>query len=214
MKDGTELIAEHYQKTFELTLKLWDARNMTFLLLLFVVGLGTLITFKVDQAEPLLVDLIAGLLNIEDAGRIGELRTSFPYGLIQSILLMIVLYLTVQLYHRTINITRNYSYLAHLEEEIREGIGIQQHQLSFTREGSFYWQNSSEFSKLVGVTYILMLGLLLIAFFGMRILVDLLAADIFVIIVDVLLAVPTLIFFGKYAYSSSSIIRNLLSKNK
>ena len=83
MKQGTELLAEHYQKTFEFTSKLWEQRNRTFLWLLFVVGSGTLLTFRVSQAEPLLVDFVADIFNIENEERINELRTSFPYGLIQ-----------------------------------------------------------------------------------------------------------------------------------
>ena len=35
---NVEVLAEHYQKTFELTLMTWEKRNQTFLLLLAVVG--------------------------------------------------------------------------------------------------------------------------------------------------------------------------------
>ena len=84
MQDGTEILAEHYQHTFEVTLKLWEQRNRTFLILLFVVGSGSLLTFKVSQAEPLLVDFVADIFNIQNAERIGELRASFPYGLIHA----------------------------------------------------------------------------------------------------------------------------------
>src|SRR5262245_65882553 len=99
MNPGTEkLLAEHYQKTFELTLTVWEQRNRTFLILLAVVGVASLLTFNVSQAQPLLADLISKTVGVEDATRRAELRTSFPYGLIQSILLMVVLYLTLLLY--------------------------------------------------------------------------------------------------------------------
>ena len=82
---------------------------------------------------------------------------------------MVVLYLMVQLYHRTITITRNYDYLASMEQEIRKGLGLQEPMISFTREGLFYWRNSPRFAKQIGIAYIVMLGLLLSAFLGMRI---------------------------------------------
>lgn len=214
MQEGTEILAEHYQKTFELTLKLWEQRNLTFLILLFVVGVGALLTFKVSQAEPLFVDLVANIFNIQNEERIGELRASFPYGLLHSILLMVVLYLMVQLYHRTISITRNYDYLAGMEDEIRNSLGLQEPMISFTREGSFYWRNSPSFSKQIGVAYIVMLGLLLSGFLGMRIYSDFGARNVFVIVADVLLALPTIIFFGAYAYSSSRVVRSIFRKRR
>jgi hypothetical protein len=66
MTPGTELIAEHYQKTYELTLAMWEQRNRTFLILLATVGIATLLTFNVSQAQPLLVDLIANAVGIEE----------------------------------------------------------------------------------------------------------------------------------------------------
>lgn len=214
MQEGTDILAEHYQKTFELTLKLWEQRNRTFLILLFVVGIGALLTFKVSQAEPLIVDLVANIFNIQNVERIGDLRASFPFGLLHSILLMVVLYLMVQLYHRTISITRNYDYLAGMEEEIRDRLGLQEPMISFTREGNFYWRNSPHFSKQIGVAYIVMLGLLLFAFLGMRIYTDLEAGNIFIIVADILLVFPTMIFFGAYAYSSSIVIRSIFRKKR
>ena len=212
MQQGTELLAEHYQKTFEFTLKLWEQRNRTFLWLLFVVGSGTLLTFRVSQAEPLLVDFVAKMFNIENEERMNELRTSFPYGLIHSILLMAVLYLTVQLYHRTITITRNYHYLSKMEEEIRSGLGFQDPLVSFTREGKFYWEMSPRFSKQIGVAYIAMLGLLLSAFLGMRIYADIKAGDAFVIAVDLILGLLALVFFAMYAYSSSTVVSSIVRR--
>ena len=46
MRPGTELLAEHYQKTYELTLSMWEQRNRTFLVLLGTVGVATILTFN------------------------------------------------------------------------------------------------------------------------------------------------------------------------
>jgi hypothetical protein len=202
MDDGAELLTEHYQKTFELTLEVWNHRNQTFLILLAVVGAATLLTFNASQAQPLLVDVIAKLLSIESAERQQELRTSFPYGLIQTILLMVVLYLTLVLYHRTAFIQRNYRYLAQLETEIRSAIGLASPSVAFTREGRFYETNSPVLRHAVGLAYIGMLGLLLLAFLGMRIYTDATGGNWLVAVIDSVLALPTLVFFGAYARAS------------
>src|SRR5882672_8946377 len=124
MDDVTKLTAEHYQKTYELTLQMWEQRNTTFLLLLTVVGAATVLTFNVPQAQPLLVDIIAKFVGITDAERLKDLRQSFPYGVVQSILLMTVLYLMVILYHRTVFIQRCYAYLGAIEPELKKSLRL------------------------------------------------------------------------------------------
>lgn len=212
MQNGSELLAEHYQKTFEVTLSFWEQRNRIFLILLFVVATGAFLTFKVSQAEPLLVDYVAHLIGIENKDRIAELRSSFPYGLIQSIILMVILYLMVQLYHRTITITRNYEYLSCVEQEIRDRLELQFFSVSFTREGSFYWGHTSALSKWIGVAYILMLGILLVAFLVMRLYGDFCFGNIAVIVSDIFLSLTILIFFVAYSYSSSSVVRSFFRR--
>ena len=204
-----ELLTEHYEKTYETTLKVWEQRNKTFLVLLAVVGVATLLTFKVSQTQPLLVDLIAKTLSITDANRIAELRLSLPYGVIQSILMMVILYLTVILYHRTTFILRNYLYLGALETEIRPGMGLTEESVAFTREGKFYQDHQPCLSRIVGLAYVVMLGILLFAFFGMRIYTDLSTGTLWFTIIDAFLSLSSLIFFVAYACASSSIVQNL-----
>src|SRR6266404_1560775 len=95
-------LVQHYQKTYELTYEMWKQRNRTFLLLLGVIGVATILTFRAPQANSLLVDLIRKLLDVSEPARIDELRNSFPFGLLQSILLVAVFYLMVNLYHRAL----------------------------------------------------------------------------------------------------------------
>ena len=205
MQAGIEkLLADHYQKSYELTLKVWELRNRTFLILLVTVGAASLLTFNVSQAQPLLGDIISKLAGIEDAARRAELRNSFPYGLVQSILLMVVLYLTLTLYHRTTFILRSYAYLPELEKEIRATTGISDQMVSFSREGSFYQQHRPTFGKLIGVTYVLMLGMLLAAFCAARIYGDVRSSQLVFAAVDSIISVGIIIFFLSYAKSSLS----------
>jgi hypothetical protein len=211
MQPYTLLLAEHYQKAHEQTNYFWEKRNRTFLILLGVIGAGTLLTYKVPLAAPLLADLVSKLLGIEDAAQRAELRNSFPYGLLQSILLMVVFYLTVSLYHHTTSIQRGYLYLEKVEEDIRQSLSLPESSVSFTREGRFYWTYRPRFfSSLLGAVYVGMLGLLLMAFLGMRIYDDFSSGQRLFGVVDVLIAAPTLLFFCAYAVSSSWWFRRLL----
>jgi hypothetical protein len=108
MKDNAQILAEHYQKTYELTYELWKQRNQTFLILLAVIGAATLLTFGATQTNPLLVRWIAKGLDITDKQEIQDLGKSFPFGLLQSLLLVVVFYLVVNLYHRALYVLRNY----------------------------------------------------------------------------------------------------------
>lgn len=202
MGENAELLAEHYQKTYELTLTMWEQRNTTFLLLLIVVGAATLLTFNVSQAEPLLVDLLAKVVGVSDSNRLKDLRGSFPYGFIQSILLMVILYLMIILYHRTAFIRRCYSYLSAVEPEIKACLDLPEEAVAFTRESKFYQSHKSPFAQFVAVTYIGMLGFLLLCFLGGRIFTDFYTGKLLIGIVDLLLAAPTLLFFIAYVRSS------------
>jgi hypothetical protein len=202
VNENVNVLAEHYQKTFELTLMTWEKRNRTFLLLLGVVGVATLLTFNVPQAQPLLADLVMKALDISDTNRATELRSSFPYGLIQSILLMVVMYLMLLLYHRTATIQRFYKYLALLENDIRDALAMTGTPTSFTRESSFYQMHKPVLGRFVAVSYAGMLGLLLVSFLGFRIVGDVSTGNLWVATVDIMLAIPTLVFFYGYARSS------------
>ena len=210
MANSVELLVEHYHKSFDVTLSMWEQRNVAFLILLIVVGVATLLTYDAPQAQPLLVDIVAKVLSIEGNTRKAELRAGLPYGLIQSIFLMVVLYLMLVLYHRTSFINRSYRYLQGLEGEIRTSLGIPESHIAFSREGQFYWDKRPKLSRIVGATYVGMLGMLLFAFLGMRIYSDLRSGSAAFAMADALLAIPTALFF--FAYTQSSIHFNFKRK--
>jgi hypothetical protein len=202
-----QAVVDHYQKTYELTYELWKQRNRTFLLLLVVIGAATLLTFEVPTADSLLLDLIAKLLDISGSERVSQLQTSFPFGILQSILLLVVFYLMVNLYHRATYVLRNYHYLGKLETEIREQLGFQEGTAAFTREGSYYWRSRTPMMGFVKWSYFVLLGLLLLAFLGGRIAGDFRDGNVIFGIVDIVIAAPTVMFFYAYVQSSRSYDR-------
>ena len=205
MNDKAEILAEHYQKTYELTFELWKQRNQTFLILLAVIGAATLLTFGSSQTNPLLVRWIAKALGVTGEAAVQELGKSFPFGLLQSLLLVVVFYLVVNLYHRALYVLRNYKYLAALEQEIRQQLGASAESIAFTREGSFYWSDRSRLQSAVKWCYILLVGCLLFAFLGGRIYDDFKAGTVTLVVVDLVVSVATSLFFLAYAQSSVSM---------
>jgi hypothetical protein len=197
--EATKALVEHYQKTYELTYNLWRQRNRTFLILLGVIGGATLLTFRIPDTEPFLVDVIAKLIGITDDARIGQLRAGFPFGLIQSIILAVVFYLVVNLYHRAGYVLRNYKYLAGLEREIRDRLRLGPNTVGFTRESTFYWSDRSPLGGAVKWTYIGLLGIVLLAFLVGRAVEDFGDGNIVLALADVGMAIPTLVFYAEYA---------------
>ncbi len=205
MSDAADILAKHYQKTFELTYEIWKQRNRTFLVLVAVIGAGTLLTFRAAQANPLLVYWIAKLLGLTDKDSIAALGKSFPFGLLQSLLFIVVFYLMVNLYHRALYVLRNYRYLAALEREIRGRLGLEAASFSFTRESSFYWSDRPPLLGAVKWFYIVLVGALLLSFLGGRIYADFRARNHVLAFVELAISIPTIMFFVAYARSSVSM---------
>ena len=197
-----ELLVSHYQKTHEVTLEMWKQRNRLFLYLLIVVGVASFLALGPQEAHSLLVDMLAKILDISDNERIDELRTSFPYNLIQTLLLIVVFYLMVNLYHRSRFVIRNYMYLGFLEKEIRQELKLSKADAAFTRESRFYWRTRDSLAWLVKWAFFILLGGLLALFLGSRIVCDVTNGEIFFIIVDLAAAALIVVFYVGYIFSS------------
>lgn len=205
MNDKGKILADHYQKTYELTWDLWRQRNTTFLVLLCVIAASTLLTFGSAETQPLLVRWLAKTLEITDRQDILELSRSFPFGLLQSLLLVVVFYLMVNLYHRALYVLRNYRYLACLEREIRRELGVLADSAAFTREGKFYWTDRVILQSAVKWCYIVLVGVLLFAFLIGRIYQDFRTRTLTLAVAELLVATATGVFFLAYAKSSVSM---------
>ena len=202
METKAELMVGHYQKTYELTFGLWKERNRLFLILLAVIGVATLLAFRAPGTDSLFVSFVAKALGITDSTRIVELHKTFPFGLLQGILLFVVFYLMVNLHHRALSVLRNYHYLGALEREIRESLCLGESTIAFTREGTFYWQHRGYLRDLVKWIYIVLLGVLLLSFLVAVLVGDVRGKNIPLAVVDAIAAIPTLVFFFAYAWLS------------
>ncbi len=196
MEGRAEALVEHYQRTYEVVQGHWRQRNRIFLLLVGAIGVGLVLTWRSDT-HALMVDVIGRLLEI-DSGRREKLQ--FPFGLLQSTLLVAIFYWMVNLYHRSVNVARHYQYLGDLEKEIRAELQLAPGAIAFTREGTYYWGRRPPFLGMVKWVYVVMLGALLAVFLGARVWDD--RGRWLLVAVDVALAIPILMFYVGYATAS------------
>jgi hypothetical protein len=193
---SVKVLAEHYQKTFELTLDLWRQRNRLSLILLALVTAAIALTAQVPEANNVLADIVARFTGAEnDSQRLAELRQGLPYALIQAAFLAVIFYALVNLLHRTLHVQRMYDYLGKLEGDMRTMTNLGAY--GFTREGSHYLAWSPRALRLIGVVYVGFLGLLIVAFVAMQTYRDLTSDTYWALAVDGVFGLPTI---GCYAY--------------
>lgn len=200
-----KLLTEHYQNTFEFTNDMWKQRNKIFLVLLFTISFASIFSFKSSGGQYLIIDLIIRLLDVQDKDRIIELRNNFPYDIIKLVFMFAIFYMMVNLYHRAYNVLTYYKYLGNLESEIRTVLGLTETQVSFTREGNFYWGNRSKPLNFVKFFYTGILFILLTWFFWLRVSEDYTSKNYLLFIVSLVVYLVTVFFWGAYALSSYSL---------
>ncbi|HVG31383.1 MAG TPA: hypothetical protein VM864_16855 [Pyrinomonadaceae bacterium] len=197
-------LTEHYQKTYELTFEMWKQRNRVFLVLVGTIAVAALLTFRVSDAKPLLVKWVAKYLGLSES----ELQMSFPYGLLQTSLMVIIFYLMMNLFHRAHNVLFYYGYLGRLETEIRRHLHLSEASYFFTREGGSYWDDrkKSKFRGLgldaVKYIYMALLFVLLAAFIAKKLYDDFHTGTVGLGLVESVVAFLTLFYFVQYAHSS------------
>lgn len=195
----SELLAEHYQKTYEVTYELWRERNRMFPSLAAAIGGGLLLAFKIPAANNLVVGLIAAVLKMDNAQQT-TLQTNFPFEILQTVLLAVILQLMLDLYRHTLDIDRGYEYLGGLEVEIRQSLGLAKNTIAFTREDEFYQHHHPKLqSRGIRWVYNIVLFFLLGFFLIARIGDDLQRGNLAYIVVNTVIAVPIVVYFIAYA---------------
>lgn len=220
------ILAEHYQRTSDLTYNFRQERDRIFLFLVLALGVVTLFNIDANSSASLLIASLAKFLEIKDPGIVTSLQASPLLKIVQTLLLGAVFYLMSNLYHRTASVLRNFQYLEAMEREIREHLKIKKGEVSFSREGGYYWQARQEegnshvgfFSRwtkrlraldLTKIFYTIFLALLLFFSFVLRIKSDAESSNWIFATVDSLIGIPTLIYWWSYARVSKNLDKSL-----
>lgn len=199
---NVDVLAGHYQKTFEVTNENLKERNKIFVLLVLTAGIGLMLLLRVPTADKLLVDAIAKFLDITDEARKAELYSSFPFNVLLSGFLVVLFYLMQRLYSTNLSVMRNFIYIGALEKDIQPHLGLPVGSTSFTREGSFYWGKRRPMQAMSKYYYVVVLFIILIPFIVFKLIADFESPNLIVIFVDVAVSLMTILYWWEYARSS------------
>lgn len=213
MNNNIDVLVKHYQNIHELTYRFREQRNKTFVILLVILGIVTLLALRVPQTDSLLIDIIA---KIAGSKRTAELRSSFPFAILQSILMVAILNLIIDLHNLNLRVNRNFQYLGGLENEIRTQLELGGESTFFTLEGKFYDRHWKPSLGMISVVYILIIGFLLTSVIVTKIINDFQHFQYILGIVDIALSLFIFAFFCAYVLSTSflHVIKRFLAKIK
>ena len=199
---NVEVLANHYQKTFEVAYDYWKERNKLFVILVLTAGMGLLLLLHVPTADSLLVAAIAKFLDITDQAVKTDLLEKFPFNILLSGFLVVMFYLMQRLYSTNLSVMRTFLYLGALEKEIQPHLGLPTGSVAFTREGSFYWGRRSHIQAMSKYYYVVVLFIILVPFIGFKLIADLESPNLLVIAVDVVVSLMAGLYWWAYARSS------------
>ncbi|MGY1673077.1 hypothetical protein [Geodermatophilus sp. SYSU D00710] len=196
---AAELIASHYQQSFDLAYRYWRERNRLFGLLLLLLALAALLSVQAT-ASTLLVTVVANTLGVEDdADSLDALQQSFSIALINGATLAGAAFLIFLVYQRTRYLNLLYAYLRALESELRGHLQLAKSSRAFTREGDFYESLPSDLvARLIRVAYLSISGLLLVSVFVFRVFQDAQAHAYWNVAVDCAFGALSILFYWGY----------------
>src|SRR5262249_4856829 len=146
-----------------------------FIILIAVLAAAVLVAFARQLIAPFLEALIVGQGPKLEPAALERLRAFLPLAsdLVLGLLVVSLFYLMASLCHGSGMIINHYVYLSMMEREVRHELQLAKDQIAFTREGPFFEATGRDLTRLIGLCYKLVLGVLLVAFFALRIYFDL-----------------------------------------
>jgi len=174
--ENLQVLAEHYQKTFELADGLRRDRNKFFIFLVaMLAGVTAFLGLGKERALRMLAAWMSASISFDklDPNTYADLSpdalaqwfSGTNFSLLLTMTLAIVFYFMMNLYHHTATVNRLYAYLGKLETEIGASLPRTSNAIAFTREGNFYDAHNTRWLKSIGLAYSIVLTILLGSFF-------------------------------------------------
>lgn len=123
MKDK-ELLYDHYKDTCEINRSMIKNRNKFFVYLILIITFHFLLMVEPNSILQVLSSVLANKYN---------LNIQFSVSIIQSLIWIVLLYVTIRYYQETINIEQQYKYIHMMEKELNK-----KSKLKIDREGKNY----------------------------------------------------------------------------
>jgi hypothetical protein len=161
-------MVRHYAETYDATYRYEYQRNRLFVTLILILIASTYLAFDKEIAQVTLTFLISQLPTASTEAVQNAIKKVNFYRVFSVVAILAVFYLIVNLHHRLATIKRNYRYLAKLEGELREELGIGEGKVFFTRESTFYRDNKPTFFWFARVSYSIILIAFVLLFLSVR----------------------------------------------
>lgn len=133
------MLYDHYKETFSRIKECLNDRNHFFVMVFIVIAVQFLFATSSDTISSVIVSLVQEKYKID---------ISAQMSIIQSLLWLILLYLTMRYYQINVYIERQYNYIHSLEEDISREAGIK-----FDREGGDYLSNYPKMNSFMDILY-------------------------------------------------------------
>lgn len=137
--DKIELLYDHYKETFAIIKGSLSQRNRFFVLVFLVVTLQFLFATSAESISFLIITVIQEKYKID---------ISDQMSIIQSLLWLVLLYLTMRYYQVNVYVERQYNYIHSLEQDIENKA-----QVKFDREGGDYLSNYPKMNSFMDILY-------------------------------------------------------------
>lgn len=137
--DNLEILYDHYKDTFNTQLKYVSIRDKQFISLLVLVSILIFYSFYGLELKSYLEVFVQK----------GEISKEIKNSVLEGVLLFSILWVEVLYFKSVITVDRGNKYLHKIEKQIS---GIVK-DIEITREGKFYIENRTTFSKSVGFIY-------------------------------------------------------------
>lgn len=137
--DKLELLYDHYKETFGRIKESLNDRNHFFVMVFIIITLQFLFATSPESISSLILTIIQ---------KEYEIDISSQMSIIQSLLWLVLLYLTMRYYQINVYVERQYKYIHSLEKDIAQNA-----QIKFDREGGDYLSNYPKMNSFMDILY-------------------------------------------------------------
>lgn len=137
--DKVELLYDHYKETFSRIKESLNDRNHFFVMVFIMVAVQFLFATSSDTISSVIIAFIKEKYKID---------ISAQMSIIQSLLWLILLYLTMRYYQINVYVERQYNYIHSLEKDITKEADIE-----FDRESGDYLSNYPKMNSFMDILY-------------------------------------------------------------
>ena len=140
--DKIELLYDHYKETCEIQRTNLKIRNTAFVIVIIILGMLLLLSYSPDTIGAVILSILNHEYGID---------AEIQFGLIQSLVCVVLLYSSMRYYQTTVYLERLYKYLHKVEDRLNTAISDEN--IIIDREGRSYLSGYPQFNDTIDFMY-------------------------------------------------------------